>query len=88
MEKRTEKDVDYHPELEGIVKSKKSKQLENRNIMPNIIRLVLSYVQKPGKSSRLVEELIRKDGLPEASLKRYFLYHRLVRDKMENYVRM
>lgn len=47
-------DEDYNPQFEVTKKNKKSKQLENRNVVPNIVRLVLSYVQKPGKSSKLV----------------------------------
>jgi hypothetical protein len=33
---------------------KKSRQMENRNVVPNIIRLILSYIQKKEKSLKLV----------------------------------
>ena len=65
---------------------KKSKQLENRNVVPNIIRLVLSFVQKRGKSLKLVEDLISRSGCQPASAKRFFLLHKLVKGKMNNYV--
>ena len=55
-------DDEYDPHQETSRNQKKSKQLENRNIVPNIVRLVLSFVQKPGKSSKLVEGLLQKDG--------------------------
>lgn len=45
-----QKDGDYRPAGGEAKKSKKSKQLENRNVVPNIIRLILSFIQKRGKS--------------------------------------
>lgn len=80
------KDDDYSPENEGSKRTKKSKQLENRNVVPNIVRLVLSFVQKKGKSEKIVETLLKKMECPEASLKRFFLYHKLVKNSLDNYV--
>ena len=86
QERKKGQDEDYNPNFEVPKNHKKSKQLENRNVVPNIIRLVLSFVQKPGKSSKLVESLLRKDVCTTASVKRFFLYHKLVKGKMNNYV--
>lgn len=58
-------------------------------MVPNIIRLILSYIQKKEKSQKLVELLLKKynTGLESSiGLKRYYLFQKLVRSKMNNYV--
>lgn len=55
-------------------------------MVPNIVRLVLSFVQKPGKSSHLVELLLNREKLNGVSIKRFFLFHKLVKGKIDNYV--
>lgn len=67
--------------------SKKSQQLENRNVVPNIIRLILSFILKPGKSSRIVDRMIGPNTTAEGcSSKRFYLYQAMIRSQMDNYV--
>lgn len=86
-EKKTSKDEDYHPEAIISKKSKKSQQLENRNVVPNIIRLILSFIQKKGKSSKIVERLFAKSMNDKGwTIKRFYLFQSMKRSKMNNYV--
>lgn len=50
------------------------------------MRLVLSYVQKPGKSSKLVEKILKLKSNSRATVKRFFLFHKLVKTNIDNYV--
>lgn len=82
-------DEEYRPLGGSHKKGKKSKQMENRNVVPNIIRLILSYIQKKEKSQRVVEALLKRYNVGAQSsigLKRYYLFQKLVRGKMNNYV--
>jgi hypothetical protein len=82
-------DEDYRPLGGSHKKGKKSKQMENRNVVPNIVRLILSYIQKKEKSQRVVEALLKRyNAGPQSSIniKRYYLFQKLVRSKMNNYV--
>lgn len=57
-------------------------------MVPNIIRLILSYIQKKEKSQKLVELLmgkLKQDGGNIGS-KRYYLFQKLVRGNINNYV--
>lgn len=86
-EKKSSKDEDYHPEIFVAKKSKKSQQLQNRNVVPNIIRLILSFIQKKGKSSKIVQKLFEKQATEKGwSIKRFYLYQNMIRGKMNNYV--
>jgi hypothetical protein len=61
--------------------------LENRNVVPNIIRLILSFIQKKGKSCKIVDKILAKSSIEEGwSAKRFYLFQSLVRGKMNNYV--
>ena len=81
------RDDDYQPELYISKKSKKSQQLENRNVVPNIIRLILSFIQKKGKSCGIVERLLKRSGVEKGwNIKRFYLYQSMIRGKMNNYV--
>ena len=57
-------------------------------MVPNIVRLILSYIQKKEKSQKLVELLLRKMRTDGGSIgaKRYYLFQKLVRGKINNYV--
>ena len=86
--KRSQVDDDYKPALGGNKKIKKSKQMENRNIVPNIIRLILSYTLKKEKSLKTVEILLKKysNGTSSICSKRFYLFQKMVRGKINNYV--
>ena len=58
MGKTDIEDEDYHPETSGNKKKSTMKQIENRNIIPNVIRLIISFIQKKGKSERIVKKLL------------------------------
>ena len=57
-------------------------------MVPNIIRLILSYIQKKEKSQKLVELLMGKLRQDAGNIcsKRYYLFQKLVRGKINNYV--
>ena len=69
---------------------KKSSQLENRNVIPNMIRLILSFVQKKGKSLALVDKLLKLHN-PDPdhfNTHRFYLFQKAIKDKMNNYVNL
>ena len=51
-------DEDYKPDGSSSKKKSSMKQIENRNIVPNVIRLIISFIQKKGKSERIVAKLL------------------------------
>ena len=57
-------------------------------MIPNIIRLILSFIQKRGKSFRMVERILAgTSSIPSSwSAKRFYLYQAMIRSKMDNYV--
>jgi len=86
--KKNQVDDDYRPASGANKKAKKSKQMENRNIIPNIIRLILSYTLKKEKSLKTVELLLKKfsNGTSSICSKRFYLFQKMVRGKINNYV--
>jgi hypothetical protein len=55
--------------------------------VPNIVRLILSFIQKKGKSSIIVEKLLKKQNIQKGwNTKRFYLYQSMIRGKMNNYV--
>ena len=80
-------DEDYRPEASGNKKKSTMKQIENRNIIPNVIRLIISFIQKKGKSERIVKNLLEKWSIPSrCTLKRFYLYQNMVKNKLNSYV--
>lgn len=64
------------------------KQIEGRNIVPNVIRLIVSFIQKKGKSEKVVGGLFAKSKVEEGwSPKRYYHYQGMVKNHLNNYVR-
>lgn len=58
-------------------------------MIPNIIRLILSFIQKRGKSVKIVERILvrARSSIPSSwSTKRFYLYQAMIRGKMDNYV--
>jgi len=56
-------------------------------VVPNIVRLIHSYIQKKGKSQRIVEQLFSKwEHSDSMNTKRFYLFQKLVRNKINNYV--
>lgn len=56
-------------------------------MVPNIVRLILSFIQKKGKSSKIVERLFAKSMNDHGwTIKRFYLFQSMKRSKMNNYV--
>ncbi len=63
------------------------KQIENRNIIPNVIRLIISFIQKKGKSEKILERLFSKlHGKSGWNIKRFYHYQGMLRTHLNNYV--
>ena len=63
------------------------KQIENRNIVPNVIRLIISFIQKKGKSEAIVEKLFDRWTCPvHYCSKRFYLYQKMVKTQLNSYV--
>lgn len=60
---------------------------ENRNIVPNLINQMISYLLKPSKSTRLVQRLFSTLPHPSiCSVARYFQYVKKIRESITHYV--
>lgn len=62
--------------------------MQNRNVVPNVIRLILSYVQKREKSEKIVKILLTRETgyATDLSSKRYYLFQKMIGSKLNNYV--
>lgn len=59
----------------------------NRNVLPNVMHQVISFIQKRSKSGKLVERAFaRFPSHPSYSIKRFYLYQLLIKDKLNHYV--
>lgn len=68
---------------------KKYPQNSNRNVVPNIIHHVISFIQNRNKSELLVGQLIERLGLDLlCSVQRFYLYQKLVKGKLNSYLNM
>lgn len=66
---------------------KKNQQNENRNIIPNIVNQILSYIQKKNKSLEMTEKIFEKYNTSnEWSVKRFYLYQNMLKNKISHYV--
>lgn len=82
-----EEDEDYDPNNPNTKKKSTMKQIENRNIIPNVIRLIISFIQKKDKSYTIVKKLINKWSCPQSyTLKRYYMYQSMVKGLLNSYV--
>jgi hypothetical protein len=83
-----ESDREYNPlRHEKRAARRRAHENENRNVVPNEINQIISFIQKPSKSGRLVERLLAKfpaegEGY---SLRRFYLYQALLREKVGHY---
>ena len=70
-------------------KSKKGCQNKNRNIIPNIIQQIFSFLSKPTKSKPICQRIF--DHLPkpesnEVSIQRYYYFIKQVKERLNHYV--
>lgn len=60
---------------------------ENRNVIPNEINQIISFLQKQTKSGAILERLWKKYPAPDASysLGRFYLYQRMLKERVGHY---
>ena len=82
-----EEDKDYKPMPEKKKKRRvKYQENENRNIVPNEINQIFSFIQKKNKSGLLLERLFQKYHHPENyTIKRFYLYQTLLKNRLGHY---
>jgi hypothetical protein len=86
-EKCETEDEEYTPGSSQQRKQKKNQQNENRNIMPNIVNQILSFIQKKNKSMGTTEKIFAKyNARSEWSVKRFYLYQNMLKNKISHYV--
>jgi hypothetical protein len=60
---------------------------ENRNIVPNILNQVLSFLLKPSKSGALLRRILARTAHPgECSSGRFYQYSRKIRESITHFV--
>jgi hypothetical protein len=66
---------------------KKIHENENRNIVPNEVSQIMSFLQKKSKSGPVLERIWAKNNPVEKSfsIKRFYLYQSLLKEKVGHY---
>lgn len=85
---KNREEADYNPNRRRKTKSKKSLYLdENRNVIPNEINQIFSFISKKKKSEHLVIKLMAKYPPSEESysLNRYYQYQESAKDRLNHY---
>lgn len=59
---------------------------ENRNVMPNLVHQIFSFLFKPKKSLPIVRTLFEGSTLEGVSVDRFYLYQALIKESMNHYV--
>lgn len=59
--------------------------MKSRNILPNAINLILSFIRRVNKSGKIVKKMIEKFGDSHYSLKKYYSYQSYLKDSITNY---
>lgn len=59
---------------------------ENRNIVPNLVNQMMSFLLKRGKSEKLVGRLLRKFGGEGWSVSRFYQYMRKIKESVTHYL--
>lgn len=78
---------EFRPYVQESKKSRKSPQNANRNVVPNIMHQVISFLQKKSKSGEVLEKLIQKLGVGHiCNSKRFYFYQVLIKDKLNHYL--
>ena len=66
---------------------KKYKKDENRNIIPNTINQLFSFLEKKFKSEPIVKKILTIYNFDKmCSSKQYYIYHKLLKQKLNNYL--
>lgn len=81
---------DFNPKRDRDLKKKKkskAKENENRNVIPNLVHQIFSFIFKGKKSNRVVQEAFQALQSPAgASISRFYLYQARVKEAMNHYV--
>ena len=74
-------------------KRRRNSQNENRNVIPNIVHKVFSFMLKNIRSGKMVESTMARllsqssqTNLNKCSVERYYLYLKSIKNKINNYV--
>ena len=89
--KRTQKEKkapeEYIPYRSEDKKKRKSRQSLYRNILPNILHQIFSFINKKNKSLKCVQKI--NSSFPteqEIEVDRFYLYQKLVKEKTNRYI--
>jgi len=69
-------DLSYQGEL---------KTVRNRNILPNIINLIVSYIRRINKSKKIVKKILHKYKDNRYNLKRFYAYQIYLKSAISGY---
>ena len=73
--------------MPDLKKGRRTPQNANRNVVPNIMHQVISYLQKKSKSEKMVKRVMKKLGVEEiCTIRRFYLYQVLIKDKLNHYI--
>ena len=61
------------------------KYVKNRNILPNIINLIVSYISRINKSKKIVKKILHKYRDDRYSLKRFYAYQIYLKSAISGY---
>lgn len=61
------------------------RSVKSRNILPNIINLIVSYIRRVNKSGRVVKRIIEKFGLRRYSLKKFYSYQLYLKEAISDF---
>lgn len=85
-EKSIEIDDEFLPKTKKNKKKKKFAQNTNRNVVPNIMHQVISFLFKKNRSGALAEKLLNEKGCEGYSMKRFYTYQLLIKSQINHYV--
>ena len=77
--KSGKKDEEFKPKSKKLRKKREILQNKNRNVIPNIIHQIFSFLFKRNRSSHFVEKLLRKLNKEEYTLKGFYSYQFLIK---------
>lgn len=61
------------------------KDVKSRNILPNAINLILSFIRRINKSGRIAKKIIEKLGKGRYDVKKYYSYQAYLKDVITSY---
>ncbi len=68
------------------VQSRGRNQNKFRNIVPNLIYQIFSYLEKPQKSGSALSRIIDQEKLDPETLKNFYIYQKLLKAKANKYI--